>query len=409
MSKGNARVKSIFGVLLVLAAVAALVALGVIPRLRARQALREETTRSAEPTVSVVHPTLAAPAEEIVLPGNIQAFIDAPIYARTNGYLRHWYFDIGARVRKGQLLADIESPEVDRQLQQAKEDLQTDQANLQLAQITATRYVDLFKTDSVAKQDVDNAVQGAAARSAAVKSAQANVQRLQQLVGFEKVYVPFDGVITTRNTDIGQLIDSGSSGGPTRELFHIAAVDKLRVFVQVPQAYSHDTVPGIKGDLTLPELPGRRFTGTLVRTARSIDPTTRTLNVEVDVVNSTGLLFPGAYAEVHFKVKSANPTLIVPSTALIFRSEGLRVPIVDSANRIRMLPVTLGKDFGATVEVVAGLPRDASVVNNPPDSLVEGEAVQVVVPKPAKDVDEQKGNNLRGCSGREFPIPELRG
>ncbi len=382
------RLRTVLSVLIVLVVIAVVVASGIIPRLRARQALRQETRLESEPAVAVLRPTRAAPAEEVVLPGNIQAFIEAPIYARTNGYLRHWYFDIGAHVRKGQLLADIESPEVDRELQQAKEDVRTAQANLELAQITATRYVDLFKTDSVAKQDVDNAVQTAAARKATVQSAQANVGRLQQMVGFEKVYAPFDGVITARNTDIGQLIDSGSSGGAMRELFHIAAVNKLRVFVQVPQTYSHDTVPGMKPDLTLPELPGRRFTGTLVRTARSIDPVTRTLTVEVDIVNSTGLLFPGAYTEVHFKIHSITPALIIPSTSLIFRSQGLRVPVVGSDNRVRLLPVILGKDFGTTVEVLSGLTADASVVANPPDALVNGELVRIVHPKPAKEAEE---------------------
>ena len=375
------RLRAILGLLIVLLVVAGLVAFGLIPRLRARQVLHAQTDRTALPDVTVLRPTHATPAQEIILPGNIQAFVDAPIYARTNGYLRRWYFDIGTHVRKGQLLAEIESPEIDRQLQQAKEDVRTQQANLELAQTTAARYVDLFKTDSVAKQDVDNAVQNAAARNATVRSSQANVQRLQEMVSFEKIYIPFDGVITARNTDTGQLIDSGSAGGPTRELFHIAAIDKLRIFVQVPQAYSHAAVPGMQADLTLPELPGRRFTGTLVRTARSIDPTTRTLMVEVDIVNSSGLLFPGAYTEVHFNVHSSNPSLVIPATSLIFRSEGLRVPIVDAQNRVHLLPVTLGKDFGNTVEVIAGLPDDAHIVANPPDSLVENEEVRIVEPK----------------------------
>jgi RND family efflux transporter MFP subunit len=382
------RLSWVFGVLVVLLIVGAVVAMGIIPRLRTRQALQRETQREAEPAVIILHPSLAVPAEEVVLPANIQAFTDAPIYARTNGYLRHWYFDIGAHVKKGQLLADIESPEVDRQLEQAKEDLRTAQANLQLAQITAARYLDLFKTDSVAKQDVDNAVQNAAARNATVRSAQANVQRLQQLVDFEKVYAPFDGVVTARNTDIGQLIDSGASGGSQRELFHIAAIDKLRVFVPVPQVYSHATVPGIEAELTLPELPGRRFVGKLVRTARSIDPATRTLLVEVDVVNSTGLLLPGAFTQIHFKIKSTNPTLVIPSTSLIFRSKGLRVPVLVDGNRVHLLPVTLGRDFGNTVEVIAGLPENASIIANPPDSLVEGEVVRVVSSKAAQDVEE---------------------
>jgi RND family efflux transporter MFP subunit len=377
MSGKRSRVRAIFAALVVLVIIAVVVAAGIIPRLHSRQALRQETERAARPEVAVTRPERAAPAEEVVLPGNIQAFIDAPIYARTSGYLKRWYFDIGTRVKQGQLLAEIESPEVDHQLTQAKEDLATAEANLKLAQITATRYVDLFKTDSVAKQDVDNAVQDAAAKNTTVKSAKANVLRLQQMVDFEKIYAPFNGVVTARNTDIGQLIDSGSSGGPARELFHIAAIDRLRVFINVPQVYSHETRPGITADLTLPELAGRRFPGKLVRTADSMDPNTRTLLVEVDVVNSTGLLFPGAYTEVHFHIRSNGSTLIIPSESLVFRSQGLRVPIVKD-NRVSLLPVVVGRDFGTTIEVLSGLPDDAAVILNPPDSLVEGEAVRVV-------------------------------
>ena len=387
MSKAAARLRALLGLIIVLAIAAAVVASGIIPRLRAKQELIKQTNTSAEPSVTIVHPQRGTPAEEVVLPGAIQAFIDAPIYARTNGYLKKWYLDIGSHVKQGQLLADIESPEVDQQLQQARADLTTSEANLHLAQVTAERYVNLFKTDSVAKQDVDNAVQDAAAKSANVKSAEANVRRLEQMVAFEKIYAPFDGVITARNTDIGQLIDSGSSGGPARELFHIAAVDRLRIFVNVPQIYSHAARPGIQADLTLPELPGRRFQGTLVRTADAMDPATRTLLTEVDVVNSTGLLFPGAYTEVHFKIKSNGSTLIIPSNSLVFRSEGLRVPIVVNGNRASLVPVTLGRDFGNTVEVVAGLSDGVSVIANPPDSLVEGEIVHVIQTKPAKTAE----------------------
>jgi multidrug efflux pump subunit AcrA (membrane-fusion protein) len=391
------RIRTLFGFLVLLLVIAAVVVSGIIPRLRARQVLRQQTDLAAEPTVTVVHPQRGAPSEEVILPGNIQAFIDAPLYARTNGYLKRWYFDIGAHVKKGQLLAEIESPEVDQQLQQANADLSTAQANLKLSQITAERYTTLFKTDSVAKQDVDNAVQDAAAKAATVKSAQANVGRLQQMVGFEKMYAPFDGVVTARNTDIGQLIDSGSSssagtagspgsatGQQSRELFHIAAIHRLRVFVNVPQTYSHAAVPGMNTDLTLPELPGRRFPGKIVRTADSMDPATRTLLVEVDVVNSTGLLFPGAYAEVHFALKSKASTLIIPSESVIFRSDGVRIPTVVNGNRASLLRVTLGRDFGSTVEVVAGLRDDALLITNPPDSLVDGEIVRVVNPRTAK-------------------------
>jgi RND family efflux transporter MFP subunit len=380
--------KRLAGFLILLLAIviaAGIVIAGIAPRLRARQTLREETDRLAAPPVNVIHPSRAAHAEEVVLPGNIQAFTDAPIYARTNGYLKRWYFDIGARVKAGALLAEIESPEIDQQLQQAREELNTAQANLRLGQLTAERYTNLFKTDSVAKQDVDNAVQDAAAKAATVKSAEANVARLEQLVGFEKVYAPFDGVVTARNTDVGQLIESGSSGGAARELFHMAALDRLRVFVNVPQAYSHDAKPGMRVDLTLPETPQRRFHGTLVRTAGAMDPATRTLNVEVDVSNSDSLLFPGAYAEVHFKIQANTETLVIPSTSLIFRGNGLRVPIVENGNRIALKTVTAGRDFGNTIEIVAGLSDDAAVVANPPDSLVEGEPVRVI---PATQVQQ---------------------
>ena len=387
--------RAIFVLPAVLAIVVILVLLGIIPRVRARQALREETDRLAVPVVTVVHPQREAPSEEVVLPGNIQAFIDAPIYARTSGYLKKWYADIGTHVKEGQLLGEIETPEVDQQLQQARADLATGEANLKLSQITANRYSALFKTDSVAKQEVDNAVQDAAAKNAMVKSEQANVRRLEQLVAFEKIFAPFDGVITARNTDIGQLIESGSSGGPNRELFHIASVRKLRVFVNVPQIYSHDTVRGIKADLTVPELPGRRFQGTLVRTADSMDPATRTLLVEVDVINSTGLLFPGAYTEVHFKIKSDVSTLLIPSSSLIFRSEGLRVGTIANGNHAALTPIILGRDFGNEVEVVSGLSENASVILTPPDSLVDGQAVRVVDAKPGEAAQKpaQRGPN----------------
>jgi RND family efflux transporter MFP subunit len=383
--------KRLAGFLILLLAIviaAGIVIAGITPRLRARQTLREETDRLAAPPVNVIHPSRAAHGEEVVLPGNIQAFTDAPIYARTNGYLKRWYFDIGARVKAGALLAEIESPEIDQQLQQAREELNTAQANLRLGQLTAERYTNLFKTDSVAKQDVDNAVQDAAAKAATVKSAEANVARLEQLVGFEKVYAPFDGVVTARNTDVGQLIESGSSGGATRELFHMAALDRLRVFVNVPQSYSHDAKPGMRVDLTLPEIPQRRFNGTLVRTAGAMDPATRTLTVEVDVSNTARLLFPGAYAEVHFKIQAATETLVIPSTSLIFRGNGLRVPIVENGNRIALKTVTVGRDFGNTIEIVAGLPADASVVANPPDSLVEGEPVRVMPARQENQVED---------------------
>src|SRR3954465_4856795 len=379
------RLRILLGLVLVCAIAGALVVSGILPRVKAKTVLRQQTSLAAEPAVTIVHPQRQSGSQELVLPGNIQAFMDAPIYARTSGYLKKWYFDIGSRVKTGQLLAEIESPEVDQQLQQAREELGTAEANLKLAQLTAQRYTDLLKSDSVAKQDVDNAVQTAAARVTAFKSAQANVKRLEEMVSFEKIYAPFDGVVTARNTDVGQLIASGSAVGQNRELFHVASVNRLRVFVNVPQTYSHATMPGIQAELSLPELPGRRFPGTLVRTADALDPATRTLLVEVDVANTAGLLMPNAYTEVHFKVKGAQSALTVPSASLLFRSEGIRLPIVKDENRAALIPVTLGRDFGATIEVLSGVDESPAVIANPPDSLVEGEIVHVVQAKPGEE------------------------
>lgn len=362
--------------LIVLAIVAAVVLSGVIPRLRAKDALAAETRRDAVPTVNVMHPALGAPQNEIVLPGNMQAFNDSPIYARTNGYLKQWYVDIGARVKAGQLLAEIETPEVDQQLDQARADLGTAQANLQLSQITAERYQGLAQSDSVSKQDVDNATSDYAAKKAMVASAQSNVKRLEELQSFEKIYAPFDGVITARNTDIGHLINSGA-GSPATELFHIAAVQTLRVYVNVPQQYSPSAKPGLTGDLTLQEFPGRRFQGTLVRTADAIDLASRTLLVEVDVKNPTGELLPGAYVQVHLKVPAGAPAFIVPASALIFRSDGLQVSTVQGGDKAVLVNITLGRDMGNEVEVVSGLSANDLVIVNPPDSLVTGEQVRV--------------------------------
>ena len=387
------RTKVLLGVLFFLILAAMVVASGIVPRLRSRQVLAEQTQAAAQPVVSTIRPKLEAAFQEIVLPGNIQAFVDAPIYARTSGYLRHWYFDIGRHVKKGQLLAEIESPETDQQLQQAKEELATARANLKLSEMTAERYTGLLRTDSVAKQEVDNAVQGAAARAATVKSTEANVRRLQEMAGFEKIYAPFDGVITARNTDIGQLIAAGpAAAGAGRELFHIGAIDKLRVFVNVPQRYSHEMKIGSRPELTLPELPKRRFAGLLVRTADSLDAATRTLLVEVDVPNKARLLLPNAYTEVHFRLSAKNRSLVIPSASLAFRSEGLRVPVVVKGNQVAMAPVQLGRDFGPTVEILSGLDLNSAVINDPPDSLVEGEIVRVVAAPsaPGKPVAEEK-------------------
>jgi RND family efflux transporter MFP subunit len=360
--------------------VVAIVISGILPRINARAALDKETAEMAIPTVSVVRPKRGAPEQEVVLPANVQAYIDAPIYARTNGYLKHWYADIGTHVKAGQLLADIETPEVDQQLRQARADLATAQANLNLSQITANRYEDLLKTDSVSKQETDNAAGDFAAKQATVQSAQANVRRLEELQAFEKIYAPFDGVITARNTDIGALIDSGSSGGSRTELFHIAQPDKLRVYVNVPEAYSQAAKPGLTANLVLSEFPGRLFPGTLVRTAEAIDQSTRTLLVEIRVNNPTGMLLSGAYAEVHLKLPTATSALILPVNTLLFRSEGLRVAALTDGKHAELKPITLGHDFGSEVEVVAGLTGDESIIVNPPDSIVSGEEVRIAQP-----------------------------
>ncbi len=358
--------------------VVGLIVSGILPRIQARASLHRETREMAIASVTVIHPTRAPASSEIVLPANVQAFIDAPIYARTNGYLKKWYVDIGSRVKTGQLLAEIDTPEVNQALGQARADLATAEANLNLSRITADRYRDLLKTDSVSKQDADNAAGDYAAKQAIVHSAEANVKRLEDLQSFQKIYAPFTGVITARNTDIGALIDSGAGGGTRTELFHIVQPDKLRVYVNVPEAYSQAAKPGLTADLTLAEFPGRRFPGKLVRTANAIDTNTRTLLVEIDVDNPTGTLLSGAYAEVHLKLPGANSSLILPVNTLLFRSEGLRVATVPDGQHAELKPVTLGHDFGSEVEVVAGLNGDEAVIINPPDSLISGQAVRIV-------------------------------
>ena len=371
--------KVIFGLAVLLIVAGAVVYRGISTRARAAAEVKADTRDLAVPSVSLAQPKRGAPQEEIVLPGNIQAFIDAPIYARTNGYLKTWYVDIGGRVKTGQLLAEIETPELDQQLQQARADLATAKANYDLAQITAARYEFLLKSDSVAKQDVDNAVGDAHAKKAMVDSATDNVKRLEQLQSFEKVYAPFDGVLTERKTDIGQLIDSGSGSG-AKELFHVAAIHTLRVYVNVPQIYSPAAVPGVQSYLTMPQFPGRRFPGKLVRTAEAIDQASRTLLAEVDVANPTGEILPGAYAEVHLKLPSATSTLVIPVTCLIFRKEGdLRVGVVRNGHAV-LIPITPGRDFGTEVEVVSGLDGSEKVITNPPDSLVDGQEVRSAPP-----------------------------
>ena len=365
------------GLAIALIVVAALLISGIWSRVRARTNLNTETAQVALTAVSVVSPKQTAPADEIILPGNVQPYISSPIYARTNGYLKKWYFDIGAHVKKGQLLAVIETPEVDQQLQQARSNLLTAQANLELASITKTRYQGLLKTNAVSQQDVDNAVGTYNANKAIVEADKAAVEQYSALVSFEKVYAPFDGVITARNTDIGDLINSGSSSNVKTDLFHIAQPRMLRVYVNVPEEYSRGIKVGMTADLSLAEFPDRKFQGKVVRSADAINLTTRTLLIEVDVENPTGTLLTGSYAEVHLAVPTQASTFLVPVNTLLFRTEGLRVGIVKDG-KVVLTAITPGHDFGNQIEIVAGLKADDQLIVNPPDSIVSGQEVQIV-------------------------------
>jgi RND family efflux transporter MFP subunit len=354
---------------------ALLVYTGIHSRVAAESRLKLRTEEAAIPTVTVVFPKEGAPTQEIVLPGNTQAFIDAPIYARTSGYLKRWYFDIGAHVQKGQLLAEIETPELDQQLQQARADLDTAQANLNIAKITASRWQDLVSTGSVSQQETDQAVSNLSAVRATAESSAANVRRLEQLQSFEKIYAPFDGIITTRNTDIGALIDAGVGTQP-KELFHITAIRTLRLFVAVPEVYSQVARSGAQATLTLDEFPGKTFRGTLVRNANSIDLASRTLLVEVDVDNPTGQLLPGAYVFVHLRLPDQTRSVTVPANTLIFRKEGLQVGLIRDG-KAELIPVKIGRDYGNSVEIVSGLQPTDAVIVDPSDSLVEGMPVRL--------------------------------
>jgi len=377
--------KALVGVVLVAVVTAALAGWGLLSRRHANTVLAERTTELAAPSVIAVVPKQGAPVDTFVLPGNVSAYTDSPIYARTSGYLTKWYFDMGARVEKGALLAEIATPELDQQLAQAQNDLTTAEATANNARIQADRYTGLVKSDAVSKQDTDMFVNQAAATAAAVTSAQANVQRLKELQGFEKVYAPFDGVVTARNIDTGQLIESGA----TKELFHLQAIQTLRVYANLPQIFSGSVKRGDKIDLTFAEHTGKTFQGTLVRTSDAIDPASRTLLVEIDVNNRGGVLLPGSLAQVHFKTPATGPTFIVPAAALIFRREGMQLGVVvDSGGPgaiAHLVPVVIGEDDGANVQIVSGLNAGDKVIQDPPDSLIEGE--KVYVESPASQAD----------------------
>jgi len=366
----------LFAVALVFVVLVVLAAAGMLGRRRAEAALEERTHDLAAPTVAVATPHPGAPADTFVLPGNVTAFTDSPIYARTDGYLVHWYYDIGARVQKGALLAVIDTPELDRQVAQAEADLATTKTNAGNARVQAERYSGLIKSDAVSQIDTDTFNTQAAATASTVKSATANLERLKQLQSFEKVYAPFNGVVTARAIDTGQLIDQGTGA----ELFHMQAIDTLRVYADVPQIYAQNLKLGMKIDLTFPEHPGKNYVGTLVRTADAIDPSSRTLLAEIDVNNRSGELMPGALAQVHFKTPAVIHSLIVPTAALIFRRDGLEVGTVVDGDTARLVPVKIGEDDGATVQIVTGLNPGDQVIQDPPDSLIDGEKVTVVHP-----------------------------
>ncbi len=379
--------KALAGVGVVLLVLLVFAVIGILHRWHSSTVLAQRTNGLAAPTVSIEPAKPGASMEMLVLPGNVTAYTDSPIYARTDGYLDRWYFDIGAKVKKGELLAVISTPELDRQVMQAQSDLATAEANANNARTQADRYTGLVKSNAVSQQDTDTFVNQAAATASAVKSAEANLDRLKEMQKFEKVYAPFDGVVTARLIDTGQLISSGSGQSAGTELFHMQALQTLRVYTNVPQLNSQTLKHGMKVDLTFPEYPGKTFAGTLVRTADAIDPVSRTLLVEVDLDNRAGQLMPGSLAQVHFKTQAPAQTYIVPASALIFRRQGMQVATVTQGSEgtfAHLVSVVIGEDDGATVQIVSGLNSSDKIVQDPPDSLIDGEKVTVVSPDGAQ-------------------------
>ena len=354
-------------------AVALLVAIvyGLHLRSTSEKRLSIATEEAAIPSVNVVHPVEGSKADDLTLPGNVEAFTDTPIYSRTDGYLKKWYFDIGSRVRKGDLLAEIETPEIDQQLDQSRAELERMQANADLAGVTSNRWQNLLAKHAVSQQEADQTRANFIAAQAAVDASRANVRRLEQLQSYERIIAPFDGVITARNTDIGDLINAGSGSSNPRELFHMDATHKLRVYVAVPEVYSDSIHDGDSATLTQDSNPDQTIGGTIVRNANAIDHATRTLNVEVDVDNSKDVLRPGAYVFAHFHLPAIGNNVTIPSNTLLFRSEGLRVGVVRD-NRVLLVPVTIGHDFGNSVEITSGLKTADEVILDPPDSLASG-------------------------------------
>ncbi len=363
---------------IVAAAILAALAIGIVPRTFARRALAEQTAAMAEPTVAVMRPQAAPEMQEILLPGDIEAFQQTPIYARASGYLKQWTVDIGAHVNAGQLLAEIDAPEVDDQLRQARADQKQADADQRLADVTAQRWKDLLASNSVSRQETDMKASDAQAKQALLEAANSNVARLEKLQSYEKIYAPFDGTIIARNVDTGALIDAGSAGGPARELFDLAQTGTLRVYVDVPQDYSQQAAaPGAQAYLTLSQFPDRKFPGQIARNAGSINPVTRTLRLEVDVPNADGALLPGSYAQVHLQLHAAQPQYALPVNTLLFRPEGVQVAIVDKNGAVALKTITIGRDFGSRVEVASGLAGNENVILNPTDAIAQGARVRV--------------------------------
>ena len=379
-------VKRFLWILLIAAVILAI--WGVVSRVRGREKIGQETSQEAIPVVRTAKPTASPASDELVLPGNVTAFIEAPIYARTSGYLKSWYTDIGTPVKRGQLLAEIETPEVDQQLRQSKSDLATAAANARIATITDVRWKGLLVNKAVSPQDAETRAASAEAAQATAASAQANVGRLEELESFKRVVAPFDGVVTARNTDIGALINAGQTTGS--QLFRVSDVTRLRVYVQVPEQYAPQTRPGVAAQLRFNEHPGVEYPAQVVRTAQALDPTLRTLQVELQVDNSKGELFPGAYAEVHFKLPGNANTLRVPATALVFRAAGLQIATVVQGNQVRLHSVSQGRDFGTTVELLSGVKANDVIVVNPPDSITEGARVRIAKPPPPNGQQPEK-------------------
>ncbi len=361
--------------------VLALAAQGIWSRRDAHVALERDAEHAGKLSVEVVHPQKSTAALDLVLPGNVQAFLDTPIYARTNGYVKKWYADIGAHVKSGQLLAEIDTPEVDDQLHAARADAVNAGANYALAKSTADRWTDMLKSKSVSKQETDEKVGDMLAKKGTLDSARFNVARLEKTQSFQKVYAPFDGIVTARNVDVGALIDAGSAGGPAKELFHVAQADRLRVYVNVPQAYAQQVRAQQSAFLTLTESPSKHYPGTVARTSGAVDATQRTMLVEVDVDNRNGDLLPGAYAQVHFALSAQAAPYTLPGNALLFRPDGVKVATVDDQQRVKLVKVALGTDYGTRVAIASGLHGGEQVILNPQDSIVDGAPVRIVQPK----------------------------